>query len=55
MPGKVVGMYSSVPSSSGGMNSDPSLKNTGTVRTITRNATAMVFHLCSRANSQTGW
>ncbi len=31
-PGMVVGMYSSDPSSRGGMNSEPSLRNTGTVR-----------------------
>src|SRR5450755_2560237 len=34
MPGKVVSMYSSVPSSSGGINPEPRLKNTGTVSTI---------------------
>ena len=33
MPGKVVGMYSSVPSSSCGINPEPSLKNIGTVST----------------------
>jgi len=31
-----------VPSFSGGMNSDPRLRNTGTVRAMTRMATVMV-------------
>ena len=40
MPGKVVGMTSNEPSSSGGMNSEPSRRNTGTVAIMSTAAAA---------------
>jgi len=40
IPAKVVGITSSVPSSSGGMNSEPSPRATGTVATIVAGASA---------------
>ena len=40
MPGSVVGITSSEPSSSGGMNSEPSERNTGTVPSISSTAAA---------------
>jgi hypothetical protein len=44
MPGIVVGMYSSVPSSSGGMNSEPRWVNTGTVTMTSAAAAPMTAH-----------
>ena len=43
MPATVVGITSSVPSSSGGMNSEPSRWNTGTVAIIRSTAAASTW------------
>jgi hypothetical protein len=43
MPGKVVGMTSSEPSSSGGMNSEPSRSAIATVPTINAAAAARTY------------
>jgi hypothetical protein len=49
IPGSVVGMNSSAPSSSGGMNSDPSPRYTGTVTTTNATAPASTSHFQRRS------
>src|SRR6266581_5227970 len=44
MPGRVEGMYNSEPSSSGGMNSEPSFSKTGTVMMTRATAPAITNH-----------
>ncbi len=47
-------MYSKEPSSSGGMNSDPSLSNTGTVRITVATAPAITNHFQRRDQAHRG-
>ncbi len=54
MPGKVVGITSSEPSSSGGMNSEPSRSTTGTVARITTTASATTTSHAPRTTRATG-
>ncbi len=54
IPGMVVGMYISDPSSRGGMNSFPRSRKTGTVATISATAPASTHHLRRSAQAATG-
>jgi hypothetical protein len=54
IPGMVVGMYISDPSSRGGMNSEPRPRKTGTVAMMSTTAPAMTHHLRRSAKAATG-
>ena len=53
-PGIVVGIYSSEPSSSGGMNSDPSFSNVGTLTATSATAPAITAHFQRSDHAATG-
>ena len=53
MPGRVDGMNSREPSSSGGMNSEPSFRYAGTVAATTTTADAITSHFHRSDHAQT--
>src|SRR5450432_4000568 len=54
MPGSVEGMYINEPSSRGGMNSEPNLSKTVTVKATRAKAPAITNHFHRKASSHTG-
>ena len=54
IPGMVVGIYMSDPSSRGGMNSEPRSRKTGTVARMSTSAPAITHHFRRNAQAATG-